>query len=333
MGARILFKRPLRKGDSGKLVEYIQQRLRELGFIVSEYKIFGNETEIAIKEFQGKYRLRVDGVVGRITWARLFPLLFPNKEYIEKVLYKGQQVYDAFDEVVTIVAAGEGGAFDALQLNGDGAGLSFGVLQWAQGPGSLQPLLQAFNSANEPKFIEILGDRDPPAARDLLAKTQGRGKKLALWQEPWPWRFWLAGRDLEFQQVQRRLARWQLADLLKEGYSLYPERFKPGGRIALRALMMMADVGNQGGPLAVRRALGYAASRGPADEARFIEALGDYVENLIRRKYGDPNYGNTAARHEAICRACSLEPVDWPALRARLALENPEAGSPGCGQQ
>jgi hypothetical protein len=92
--------------------------------------------------------------------------------------------------------------------------------------------------------------------------------------------------------------------------------------------MMMADVGNQAGPLGLRRALG-AAAPGRGDEARFIMALGEYVESIIRRKYGDPNFGNTRGRHEAICRQFSLEPVDWPALRARLVLETPEAGSPG----
>jgi hypothetical protein len=321
----------IKQGDPGPAVLLLQSRLRELGYYRGRESGFGPDTAEAVRRFQRGQGLRPDGVVGPRTRGRLFPPRRFTREYLDGVLYGGRQVYDELDAVVATVAVGEAGAFDALQLDGDGAGLSFGILQWAQGPGSLQPLLQAFHSANEPKFIEILGDRDPLAARDLLAKTRGRGKNLALWQEPWPWRFWLAGRDLEFQQVQRRLARWQLADLVKEGYSLYPERFKPGGRIALRALMMMADVGNQAGPLGLRRAL-EAAAPDPADEDRFIRALGEYVEDLIGRKYGDPNFGNTRGRHEAICRQFSLEKVDWPALRARLALENPEAGTPGSGQ-
>lgn len=321
----------IKQGDTGPAVLLVQSRLRELGYGRGSESGFGPGTAEAIRRFQRGQGLRPDGVVGPRTRGRLFPPLRFTREYLDRVLYGGRQVYDELDAVVATVAVGEAGAFDALQLDGDGAGLSFGILQWAQGPGSLQPLLQAFHSANEPKFIEILGDRDPLAARDLLAKTRGRGKKLPLWQGPWPRRFWLAGRDLEFQRVQRRLARWQLAALLEDGWRLYPQRFKPGGGIALRALMMMADVGNQAGPLGLRRAL-EAAAPGRADEARFIRALGEYVEGLIRRKYGDPNFGNTRGRHEAICRQFSLEKVDWPGLRARLALETPEAGSPGCGQ-
>jgi len=44
------------------------------------------------------------------------------------------------------------------------------------------------------------------------------------------------------------------------------------------------------------------------------------VENVIGRKYGDPNYGNTRGRHAAICQRYSLDQVDWPALRSGLGL-------------
>ncbi|HEX9883936.1 MAG TPA: peptidoglycan-binding domain-containing protein, partial [Desulfobaccales bacterium] len=195
----------IKEGDTGPAVLLVQSRLRELGYDQGAESGFGPDTSEAVRRFQRGQGLRPDGVVGPRTRARLFPPLRFTREYLDRILYGGRQVYDELDAVVATVAVGEAGTFDALQLDGDGAGLSFGILQWAQGPGSLQPLLQAFHSANEPKFIEILGDRDPLAARDLLAKTRGRGKKLPLWQGPWPRRFWLAGRDLEFQQVQRRL--------------------------------------------------------------------------------------------------------------------------------
>jgi hypothetical protein len=315
----------VKRGDQGPAVRLLQDRLRELGYGPAREPGFGPPTASAVRQFQKARGLQPDGVVGPRTWGRLFPPRRFTREYFDGVLYEGRQVYDELDEVVAAVAAGEGGAFDALQLNGDGAGLSFGLLQWAQGPGSLQPLLQAWQQANQEKFVAILGEGDPEVALDLLGKTRGPGKKLALWLSPWPLRFWLAGRDLEFQQVQRRLARQQLAARLQEGYALYPARFKPGGRIALRALVMLADVGNQAGPLGLRRALNYAASRGLTAEVRFIDALGDYVETLIRRKYGSPDFGNTAGRHDALCRAYSLDRVDWPALRAGLESELPSS--------
>jgi hypothetical protein len=311
----------IKPGDTGPAVELVQSRLRELGYFRGVESGFGPDTMAAVRRFQRDQGLSPDGVVGPRTRARLLPLVRFTRDYLDRVLYGGRQVYDALDDVVAAVATGEWGAFDALQLNGDGAGLSFGILQWAQGPGSLQTLLQALNAADGAKFVKIFGAGDPGEAQILLAKTRGPGKKLALWLDPWPRRFWLAGRDLEFQRVQRSLARRQLAALLQEGMSLYPERFQPEGRIALRALVMMADVGNQAGPLGLQRALRAAAARGLMDEASFIRALGEYVENLIRRKYGDPNFGNTRGRHAAICSRYGLEPVNWPALAARLAAE------------
>lgn len=316
----------IERGDTGPLVQMLQARLRQLGYLPAEEPEFGAVTEAAVREFQRSQGLSIDGIVGLHTLARLFPLIRPTREYLDGVLYGGTAVFDDLDEVVAAVAAGEGGAFDALQLNGDGEGLSFGILQWAQKPGSLYALLLACYQANGGKFTQILGSGNQEVARELLAKTQGGGKQLALWQGEWARRFWLAGRDPELQRVQRRLARLQLMDRLEEGYRLYPARFKPAGGIARRALVMMADVGNQAGPGGLRRALQYAADLG--DEAAFIRALGQYVENIISRKYGDPNYGNTRERHLVICRNYSLARLDWPALKAKIALEDPQPQLP-----
>jgi hypothetical protein len=308
----------LQQGDTGKGTQLLQERLQQAGFLKSREDGFGAATTLAVREFQRQQGLGADGVVGPRTWSRLFPVLKPSREYLDGVLYGGRPVYDDLDDVVAAVAANEWGTFDALQLNGDGQGLSFGILQWAQRPGSLYELLANCHSANAAKFTEIWGDGDAGLAGDLLAGTRAGGKKLALWQGPWPLRFWLGGRELEFQRVQRRLARQQLAARLEEGYRLYPAGFKPQGRIALRALVMLADVGNQAGPGGLRRALKYAGGNNIPGEAGFIRALGQYVESLISRKYGDPNYGNTRGRHEAICQRYSLDRVDWPALRAGL---------------
>jgi len=307
----------LKEGDAGPAVAVLQQHLGALGYLKVAETGFGAVTAQALRRFQRARGLAADGVLGPRTRARLFPLIRLCREYLTGTLYPGQEAWDPLDEITAAVAAGEGGAFDALQLNGDGAGLSFGLLQWAQNPGSLGLLLQVMEEADPGKFTGILGGGDPLAARRLLARTRGPGKKLPLWLDPWPWRFWLAGRDQEFQRVQHRLARRQVAQLLTAGYEAYPARFKTEGRVALRALVMMADVGNQAGPLGLRRALKFAESR-EGGEAAFIRALGTYVENLISRKYGDPNYGNTVGRHEAICARCGLEPVDWPKIKMQL---------------
>ena len=50
---------------------------------------------------------------------------------------------------------------------------------------------------------------------------------------------------------------------LADGYELYPEKYKPNGFIAQRALMMMADVGNQAGQAGLKMALAQAI-QGPS---------------------------------------------------------------------
>jgi hypothetical protein len=318
----------VKQGDAGPAVDLVQSRLRDLGYLAETEAGFGPATARAVRRLQEARGLTPDGVVGKRTWSRLFPPVPFTREYLEGVLYAGRPVFDELDQVVAAVAAGEGGAFDALQLNGDGAGLSCGILQWAQAPGSLYGLLMVWQRANPAKFIEILGQGDQEEAQNLLEQTRDGGTELALWRDPWPLRFWHAGRDPEFQRGQRNLARRQLADRLQEGYSRYPAEFKPGGAIALRALVMMADVGNQAGSGGLRRALSAAASKGLDAEVGFIAALGDYVEEIIRRKYGDPNFGNTAGRHAVICRTYGLNRVDWAALLAKLAAKDPDSPLP-----
>lgn len=63
----------LRKGDRGRAVEQLQQRLQGLGFYDGAIDgIFGEETENVVKTFQADFDLEVDGIVGGATWDTLF---------------------------------------------------------------------------------------------------------------------------------------------------------------------------------------------------------------------------------------------------------------------
>lgn len=66
-------KRWFRKGDKGKRIEVIQQRLKDLGFYptMKTDGDFGAGTDRAVREFQLKAALNADGVVGPITWKAL----------------------------------------------------------------------------------------------------------------------------------------------------------------------------------------------------------------------------------------------------------------------
>ena len=62
--------RTLKKGSKGADVGELQKRLIELGYSVGKYgadKIFGNDTEKAVKKFQKSQGIAQDGIVGRDT--------------------------------------------------------------------------------------------------------------------------------------------------------------------------------------------------------------------------------------------------------------------------
>lgn len=61
----------LRLGSQGERVREIQQLLVRAGFTVKVDGDFGPSTKAAVKEFQKKYKLDVDGVIGPKTYAEL----------------------------------------------------------------------------------------------------------------------------------------------------------------------------------------------------------------------------------------------------------------------
>lgn len=112
---------------------------------------------------------------------------------------------DWIDRVVDRVARHEG-RYDSVNRNTDGAGLSFGILQWAQRTGDLGNLLAAMYGADSSAFRKVFGS----AAFDLLDTTRrgslGPVDGAVLWKAPWVERFVRAGRYRPFQRVQRVLA-------------------------------------------------------------------------------------------------------------------------------
>ena len=63
------------KGSNGDDVRKVQQKLQSLGYDCGwsgEDGIFGNDTEKAVKSFQRNNGLASDGIVGELTWNKLF---------------------------------------------------------------------------------------------------------------------------------------------------------------------------------------------------------------------------------------------------------------------
>ena len=61
----------LRFGNSGIVVRVLQRLLVSQGYMTRVDGNFGALTEVAVKAFQGQRQLKVDGIVGPITWEQL----------------------------------------------------------------------------------------------------------------------------------------------------------------------------------------------------------------------------------------------------------------------
>lgn len=72
----------LKRGDQGNAVKELQVELINAGMDLSTYGAdgdFGAETERAVKAFQSKYGLTVDGIAGKNTFAKLEELSTPKE--------------------------------------------------------------------------------------------------------------------------------------------------------------------------------------------------------------------------------------------------------------
>ena len=164
------------------------------------------------------------------------------------------------DRVIARVSGHEG-SYASLNLNKDGAGLSFGMIQWAQKPGTLGKLLVHMHAVDPVRFQNTFGEAWPEllavTAQGQLAKIQG----AHLWQSPWKERFKAAGKDPVYQNVQRQVAREgeHFQGALKAAVAL--------GVHTERALTLLYDRSVQQGPARALQLAKEAAATGlPARE-------------------------------------------------------------------
>jgi len=113
---------------------------------------FGGGSDAAVRLFQAAKQLTTDGEVGQQTWASLFPdVPIPAPAILDdSVQFRCMALTGSFetDQFFPDCFAGLSGDFD-------GQGISFGVLQWNLGQGSLQPLLQKINTT-DPDLVESI---------------------------------------------------------------------------------------------------------------------------------------------------------------------------------
>jgi hypothetical protein len=246
------------------------------------FGLFGPVTTQAVRNFRAQQGLPPADVIDSSALQRLVqaPAIAPiaSRGYLTLVL--GFE-YTGLAKIMSVVAQMEGaGKFAALNLNTDKAGLSFGLLQWAQKPGRLHKILTAFSVALPADFVQIFGVGDPVTAHGLLSHTntahggvrpatgETTDKDLDLVREPWVSRFRAAAASLPFQKVQVNTA---LADF---GQSLAKlRRFAPDLR-SERSVAFMLDLANQFGDSGARKIYTAVRQDGMSEE-EILEACAD----------------------------------------------------------
>ncbi len=235
-----------RLGSRGPEVAKIQVRLQALGFYRGPIdSSFGGGTDAAVREFQRKNGLDQDGVVGPQTWKALFNrLTIPAPSLLDQPLdQRCLALTGVFETDATFPDC-----FAGLSGDFDGQGISFGVMQWNIGQGSLQPLLARMDS-EQPRVFEQVFNTQAAELRAVLASSPAEQMDWARsiqdprhnLIEPWRGQFKSLGRREEFQRIEVAAA----ADHFVAARA-WCDEFGVGSQ---RALALMFDIRTQNGSI------------------------------------------------------------------------------------
>jgi hypothetical protein len=183
------------------------------------YGTFGPLTTAAVGNFRAAQGIPEGSQIDAQTLQTLVQVDAPSpvisRGYLTLVL---DFPYGGLAKILSVVAQMEGaGKFSAINPNSDKAGLSFGLIQWAQKPGRLSEIVSAFQAASDADFTQIFGGGDADIANGLLAHARkphggvdANGETVDpdfdLVNEPWVSRFRQAALAKPFQQVQVKTA-------------------------------------------------------------------------------------------------------------------------------
>jgi peptidoglycan hydrolase-like protein with peptidoglycan-binding domain len=299
---------PIAEGDSDRdSVGLIQQMLAGMGqpglpnLLSPDFGIFGPKTTAAVQNFRAAQglpagnQLDVQCLQCLVQAEATHPLA--SRGYLTLVL---DIPFGGLAKILSVVAQMEGaGKFSALNLNTDRAGLSFGLIQWAQKPGRLTDILKAFSKASPDDFARIFGAGDADLAAQLVVHTQKpkggidpatgltTDPAFDLINEPWASRFRQAALFRPFQQVQVQTA---LA-AFSHSWNLV-QQYAPQLNTE-RAVGFMLDVANQFGDGGLRSIYQAVAKDGMA-LSNLLQAVAD--ESVTRIQ--DPWKSATQARRQ-----------------------------------
>lgn len=280
---------------------------------------FGPQTATAIRTFQKNRHLPDTGSIDAVTLRALAAPGWPNPiacaGYVALVL---DVTYSGMTRLVGFTSQCEGaGRFAAINRNTDTAGLSFGLIQWAQKPLRLNELLVGIRDRAPQAFVEVFGDGDAALAAALVTHTaKKRGgtdatgettdKRFDLIRAPWTNRFLRAGRDLRCQRVQLDLAVEAFDKSAKLLQVSAPEVMSE------RGIAFLLDVANQHGDAGAGAIV--RAVRAPGQsEADLLLAIQEESVRRVAKQFGvaSKEAASTRARRVAFrtTTALSDQPV------------------------
>lgn len=234
------------RGSMGKEVEEIQQQLKTQGLYNGPIDgNYGGGTEAAVKLFQRKSGLQVDGDTGPATWAALFPeSRMPEPAIVSQTI--ANRCLALTGSFETDSSPPE--CFAGLTGDFDGQGISLGVCQWNLGQGSLQPLLQEMDRDHSGVVSDLFHNYADEFRRMLEATRESQLTWAQSIQnarhsisEPWLGLLKALARRPEFQAIETAHAGHllQTAHALCADYSVHSER----------ALALMFDIAVQNGSI------------------------------------------------------------------------------------
>ena len=256
---------------------------------------YGQCTEQCVRTFQRTSGLPDTGAVDSPTLRALAqrPARDPraSRPYLTLVL---DVQFAGLPRLMSITSEFEGaGRFAAFNANTDRAGLSFGLIQWAQRPGRLSELLQAFAARRRDAFVRVFGGGDEALADALLRHTARPSggvnaatgvttdPRFNLVAEPWAGRFAAAARDRDLQRVQVEAAVGAF------DRSLAAIAQFTGGRVCSeRGVAFLLDLANQHGDGGARGI--FKKVQCPAmTEAELLAAMAKESVARVRAQFGE----------------------------------------------
>lgn len=242
-------------GGAAPAVGHLHDLLRGHGYCylpdprATYYDAYGSVTRRAVSDYRKKYGLAAceiaDAELLRDAVSRPATKAMIGPAYVPLVLDVAFTPVHRFVWLTSLFETG--GAFQKLNLNSDGCGLSFGILQWSQKSGQLHRVLQACRDVEPEEWRRIVGD---DAVLEYTAKVNGGldahgfavEQAFELTHDPWKSRLEALGSSLPMQRAQLAVA------VESYGAELRRVRNYAGETASERTIGFLIDLTNQFGP-------------------------------------------------------------------------------------